>query len=77
MCHFGFRPAETVGRPIGIVAFVPGVADQDQQAADIAGRKLGVTAAAIVERLSGCAGEPLARVDARRCRVQTCLGVAC
>src|ERR1700677_508584 len=35
----GFRPAEAARRPIGIMAFVPGVADQDELAADVAGGK--------------------------------------
>jgi hypothetical protein len=57
-----FAP-ETVGRPVGIMAFVPGVADQDQLAADVAGWKLGGATTAIVERLSGRAGEPATRVS--------------
>jgi hypothetical protein len=60
----GFHPAEAAGRPFRFVAFVPGVADQDQLAADVAGRKLGGAAAAIVKRLSGCAGKPMAGVGA-------------
>ena len=47
-----FRPAEAAGRPFRFVAFVPGVADEDELAADVAGRKLRSAAAAIVERLS-------------------------
>jgi poly(3-hydroxybutyrate) depolymerase len=31
MRHSGFRAAETAGRPVRIVAFIPGVADQDQR----------------------------------------------
>jgi len=31
MRHAGFRPAETIRRTLRIAAFVPGVADQDQQ----------------------------------------------
>ena len=58
----GFRTAETAGRPLRMVAFVPGVAHQDQLAADIAGRKLGVATTAIVERLSGRGGKSAARV---------------
>ena len=54
MGNAGFRPAEAVF--VRIVAFVPGVADQDELATDVAGRKLGAAAAAIVERLSGCGG---------------------
>jgi hypothetical protein len=53
MGHAGFRPAEAAGRAVRIVAFVPGVADQDELAADVAGRKFGGAAAAIVKRLSG------------------------
>ena len=56
MGNAGFRPAEAAGRTVRIVAFVPGVADQDELATDVAGRKLGAAAAAIVERLSGCGG---------------------
>jgi hypothetical protein len=56
MCDTGILAAETVGRSIWIMAFVPGVADQDQLATDVAGRKLSGAAAAIVECLSGCAG---------------------
>jgi hypothetical protein len=59
----GFGAAEAVGRPFRIVAFIPGVADQDQLATDVAGRKLGGPAAAIVERFSGCGGKPAARVE--------------
>jgi hypothetical protein len=59
----GFRPAEAAGRTVRMVAFVPGVADQDELAADVAGRKLGGAAAAIVERLSGCGGQPAAGVE--------------
>jgi hypothetical protein len=58
----GFRPAEATGRTVRMVAFVPGVADQDELATDVAGRKLGAAAAAIVERLSGCGGKPAAWV---------------
>jgi hypothetical protein len=58
----GLRPAKAEGRPLRFVAFVPGVADQDELAADVAGRKLVGAAAAIVERLSGCGGQPAARV---------------
>ena len=62
MRHSGFRPAKTARRSFRIVAFVPGVADQDELAADIAGRKLGVATTAIVERLSGRGGKSAARV---------------
>jgi hypothetical protein len=62
MGYAGLRPAEAAGRPFRIVALVPGVADQDELATDIAGRKLGGAAAAIVERLSGCGGKPVAGV---------------
>jgi len=64
MGHAGFRPAEAVRRPRWIVAFVPGVADQDELATDVAGRKLGASAAAIVKRLSGCGGKSMAGVGA-------------
>ena len=62
MGHAGFRPAEAVRRTVRIVAFIPGVADQDELAADVAGRKFGGAATAIIERLSGCGGQPAARV---------------
>jgi hypothetical protein len=45
----GFCAAETTGRTFRIMAFVPGIADQDQLATDVAGRKLGGAAATIVE----------------------------
>lgn len=60
MGHPGLHPAETVGWTVRIVAFVPGVADQDELAADVAGGKLGVAAAAVVESFSGPARKPLA-----------------
>jgi len=56
------RPAETVGRSLRIVAFVPGVADQDELAADIAAWKLIGAASAIVQGLTGCSGKPAAGV---------------
>jgi hypothetical protein len=59
MCHAGFRPAKTMRRTFRIVAFVPGVADQDQLAADVAGRKLSVAAATIIELFSGGGGKVL------------------
>jgi hypothetical protein len=62
-----FRPAEAVRRSFRIVAFVPGVADQDELVTDVAGRKLGGAAAAIVERLSGCGGQSAARVGIFDC----------
>jgi hypothetical protein len=58
----GFRPAETMRRTFRIVAFVPGIADEDQLAADVAGRKFGIAATAVVERLSGRGGKSAARV---------------
>jgi hypothetical protein len=63
MRHPGVRAAETMRRPVRIVAFVPGITDQDQLVTDVAGRKLGVAAATIVERLSGCAGEAAAGAE--------------
>jgi hypothetical protein len=53
MRHSGLRPAKAAGRALRIVALVPCVADQDEPAADVAGRKLSVAAAAVVEGLSG------------------------
>ena len=64
MGYANLRPAEAVRRPFRIVAFVPGVADQDELATDVAGRKLGGAAAAIVERLSGSGGQSTAGVGA-------------
>jgi hypothetical protein len=58
----GFRPTEATGRPLRIMAFIPGIADQDELAADVAGRKLGGAAAAIVESLSCCRGKTAAGV---------------
>jgi hypothetical protein len=56
MRHPGFGAAETVRRSVRIVAFIPGVADQNELAADIAGWKLVRAAAAIVKLLPGRGG---------------------
>jgi hypothetical protein len=69
--YSGFHAAETTGRTVRIVALVPGVADQDELATDVAGWKFGGAAAAIVERFSGGRGEPAARVPAAE---YTCWG---
>jgi hypothetical protein len=50
--------AETVERSVRIVVFVPGVADEDWSAPDIAARTLCVATATIVELFPGFAGEP-------------------
>jgi hypothetical protein len=64
MGHSGLLPAEAAGRSLRIMAFVPSIANQDELATDVAGRKLCGAAAAIVECLPGCGGKPAAGVGA-------------
>jgi hypothetical protein len=52
------RAAEAMRRTLRIVAFVPGVTDQDELAADVACRKFIRAAVAVVELLSGRGGKP-------------------
>jgi len=49
----GVLAAETAGRSVRIMAFIPGVADRDKLTTDVARRKLGVPTATVVELLSG------------------------
>jgi hypothetical protein len=65
MRYVGFRPAKAMRRTFRIVAFIPGVTDQDQLTADIAGRKLGGTAASIVKGFPGGAGKTAVRVGTK------------
>jgi hypothetical protein len=65
MRHAGFRPAEAMGRTFRIMAFVPGIADQDQLTTDVAGRKLGGAAATIVECFPSGAGKSAVRVGTK------------
>lgn len=51
--HAGFGAPEATRRTVRMVAFIPGVPDQDQLATDVAGRKLSVAAATIVECFPG------------------------
>jgi hypothetical protein len=60
--YAGFGAAEAVRRPLRIVAFVPGVADQDQLATDVAGRKFGGTTAAVVKCFPSGTGKSAVRV---------------
>jgi hypothetical protein len=56
-----FPSRRSTGRTVRIMTFVPGITDQDELAADIAGGKLVRSAAAVVESLPGGGGEAAAR----------------